>query len=46
MTVGSFFYSIMLKKAIKTFGFFPTSSYLCIKYEQNTGSATTANLLL
>jgi hypothetical protein len=34
-----------MKKALKSFGFFPASSYLCIKYEQNTGSVTAANLL-
>jgi len=45
-TVGSFFYALKMKKANKSFGFFLASSYLCIKYEQNTGSAIAANLLL
>jgi hypothetical protein len=35
-----------MKKAAKNFGIFHASSYLCIKYEQNTGTAIATDLLL
>jgi hypothetical protein len=46
VAVGSFFCDMVMKKAAKTFGFFHASSYLCIKYEQDTGSAVTTGLQL